>query len=196
MKSIRRYLLGGLVTGFIVIVPLYLSILLLLKAMSSIRGLVKPLALLIPDWLPGEDLMAFLLVLILCLVVGLLVRTTAGRAVRERIERSLFERIPGYALLRSLTQRLVGEDRENVWKPALVEIEEALVPAFIIEELDDGRYTVFVPSVPTPLAGAVYILERGRVHPIDVPFTQAIKVISRWGQGSKDLVAAMDRNKH
>ena len=196
MKSIRRYLLGGLVTGFIVIVPLYLSILLLLKAMSSIRGLVKPLALLIPDWLPGEDLMAFLLVLILCLVVGLLVRTTAGRAVRERIERSLFERIPGYALLRSLTQRLVGEGRENVWKPALVEIEEALVPAFIIEELDDGRYTVFVPSVPTPLAGAVYILERGRVHPIDVPFTQAIKVISRWGQGSKDLVAAMDRNKH
>jgi len=196
MKSIRRYLLGGLVTGFIVIVPLYLSILLLLKAMSSIRGLVKPLALLIPDWLPGEDLMAFLLVLILCLVVGLLVRTTVGRAVRERIERSLFERIPGYALLRSLTQRLVGEDRENVWKAALVEIEEALVPAFIIEELDDGRYTVFVPSVPTPLAGAVYILERGRVHPIDVPFTQAIKVISRWGQGSKDLVAAMDRNKH
>ena len=196
MKSIRRYLLGGLVTGFIVIVPLYLSILLLLKAMGSIRGLVKPVALLIPDWLPGEDLMAFLLVLILCLVVGIIVRTTAGRAVRERIERSLFERIPGYALLRSLTQRLVGEDRENVWKPALVEIEEALVPAFIIEEFDDGRYTVFVPSVPTPLAGAVYILERRRVHPIDVPFTQAIKVISRWGQGSKDLVAAMDRNKH
>ena len=196
MKSIRRYLLGGLVTGFIVIVPLYLSILLLLKAMGSIRGLVKPVALLIPDWLPGEDLMAFLLVLILCLVVGIIVRTTAGRAVRERIERSLFERIPGYALLRSLTQRLVGENRENVWKPALVEIEEALVPAFIIEEFDDGRYTVFVPSVPTPLAGAVYILERGRVHPIDVPFTQAIKVISRWGQGSKELVTAMERNKH
>jgi uncharacterized membrane protein len=196
MKSIRRYLLGGLVAGFIIIVPLYLSILLLLKAISSVRGLVKPVALLLPDWLPGEDLMAFLLVLILCLVVGMIVRTTAGRAVRERIERSLFERIPGYALLRSLTQRLVGEDRESVWKPALVEIEEALVPAFIIEEFDDGRYTVFVPSVPTPLAGAVYILERRRVHPIDVPFTQAIKVISRWGQGSKELVTAMERNKY
>ena len=196
MKSIRRYLLGGLVTGFIVIVPVYLSILLLLKAISSVRGLVKPVALLVPDWLPGEDLIAFLLLLILCLMVGMIVRTKAGRAVRERIERSLFERIPGYALLRSLTQRLVGEDRENVWKPALAEIEEALVPAFIIEEFDDGRYTVFVPSVPTPLAGAVYILERGRVHPIDVPFTQALKVISRWGQGSKELVAAMERNMH
>ena len=91
------------------------------------------------------------------------------------MEKSLFERLPGYALFRSLTQRLAGEGRENVWKPALVEIEEALVPAFIIEEFEDGRFTVFVPSVPTPLAGAVYILTPERVHPLDVPFTQAIK---------------------
>ena len=78
-----------------------------------------------------------------------------------------------------------------MWKPALAEIEDALVPAFIIEELEDGRFTVFVPSVPTPFAGAVYILSRERVHPLDVPFTQAIKSVSRWGSGSKDLVAAM-----
>ena len=64
-------------------------------------------------------------------------------------------------------------------------------PGFIIEELDDGRLTVFVPSVPTPLAGAVYVLARERVHLLDVPFTQAIRSISRWGSGSKELVAAM-----
>jgi uncharacterized membrane protein len=109
------------------------------------------------------------------------------------MESALFDRLPGYALFRSLTQRLAGEGRENEWKPALVEIEEALVPAFIIEELDDGGFTVFVPSVPTPLAGAVYILRRERVHPLNVPFTQAIKSVSRWGSGSKDLVAAMGK---
>jgi hypothetical protein len=59
----------------------------------------------------------------------------------------------------SLTQQLTGESRGNVWKPALVEIEEALVPGFIIEDFEDGRYAVFVPSVPPPLAGAGYILE-------------------------------------
>jgi uncharacterized membrane protein len=50
---------------------------------------------------------------------------------------------------------------------------------------------VFVPSVPTPLAGAVYVLDRQRVHPLKVPFTQAVRTISQWGSGSKDLVAAM-----
>ena len=37
---------------------------------------------------------------------------------------------------------MAGSDEEHVWKPALAEIEEALVPAFIIEEFEDGRFTV------------------------------------------------------
>ena len=131
--------------------------------------------------------------LVICYLVGLSVRTRVGARIRERIETTLFERIPGYALFRSLTQRLAGESRENVWQPALAEIEEALVPAFIIEELEDGRFTVFVPSIPTPLAGAVYVLSRERVHLVDVPFTQAIQTVSRWGSGAKDLVAAMQK---
>jgi uncharacterized membrane protein len=147
--------------------------------------------MLFPEWFPAEDVLSLLLVLFVCFLIGVAVRTPAGRAVRERIEKALFERIPGYALFRSLTQQLAGESRENVWKPALAEIEDALVPAFIIEELEDGRFTVFVPSVPTPLAGAVYILSRERVHPLNVSFTQAIQAVSRWGSGSKVLVAAM-----
>ena len=114
-----------------------------------------------------------------------------GERLRERIEKVFFERLPGYGLLRSLTQRLAGEGEEQTWQPALAEIEDALVPAFIIEELDDGRFTVFVPSVPTPFAGAVYVLAAERVHILDIPFTKAISAVSRWGSGSKDLVAAM-----
>ena len=180
-----------MVGGVLVLLPIYLAVLVLLKGMQSVVGLVRPISGLLPDWLPGEDFLSLLAVLIVCFVVGAAVRTRAGRVVRERLEMSFFGRLPGYALFRSLTQELAGESDENVWKPALAEIEDALVPAFIVEELDDGRFTVFVPSVPTPFAGAVYILNRERVHIIDIPFTEAIKSISRWGSGSKDLVAAM-----
>jgi uncharacterized membrane protein len=51
-----------------------------------------------------------------------------------------------------------------------------------------------VPSIPTPLAGSVYILDRKRVHPLNVPFADALKAVSRWGSGSKDLVAAMEKD--
>jgi uncharacterized membrane protein len=193
MKKALVFIAKALLGGVLAVVPVYLAVLLLLKGMKSVAGLVRPFALFLPDWFPAEKALSILLVLAICFLIGLAVRSRAGRAVQERLERTFFERIPGYALLRSLTQRAAGDNREKVWKPALAEIEEALVPAFIIEEFEDGRYTVFVPSIPTPLAGAVYILERKRVHPLDVPFTQALKVVSRWGSGAKELVAAMER---
>jgi uncharacterized membrane protein len=179
------------VGGALVLVPIYLAVLVLLKGMQSVVGLVRPISALLPDWVPGENFWALLIVLIVCFAVGTAVRTRAGREARERVERSFFGRVPGYALFRSLTQRMAGEGKENVWKPVLVELEDALVPAFIVEELGDDRLTVFVPSIPTPFAGAVYILSRERVHLVDIPFTQAIKSISRWGSGSGEMVAAM-----
>ena len=194
MKYAWEFVKNTLVGGLLIVVPIYLAVLLLLKAMQSVMGLVRPLAQLLPPWLPADNILSLLLVLSLCFLIGLAVRAPMGRALRERLEQSLFERIPGYALFRSLTQRLAGESRENVWQPALAEIEDALVPAFIIEELEDGRFTVFVPSIPTPLAGAVYVLSRERVHPLDVPFTQAIQTVSRWGSGAKELVAAMHKH--
>lgn len=193
MKQAISSATRAVVTGLLVVVPIYLAVLLLLKGMSSVVGLVRPVAALLPESLPAETVLALLLVLLVCFVVGLGVRTRLGQAARERLERSLFERIPGYALIRSLTQQLAGSAVENVWKPALVQTDEGLVPAFIIEEFEDGRYTVFLPSIPTPLAGAVMVLERRRVHPLDVPFTDALKVVSRWGAGAKELVAAMER---
>jgi len=195
MKQGFMFVARSILTGFLIVVPIYLAILLLLKAMKSVVSLVQPIARLLPDSLPAETLLSLLFVLVFCLLVGLIVHTRIGAAVRERMETTLFERIPGYALIRSLTQQLAGSSQEKVWKPAFVEIEEGLVPAFIIEEFDDGRYTVFVPSIPTPLAGAVYILDRKRVHPLDVPFTDALRTISKWGSGSRELVATMDNEK-
>jgi uncharacterized membrane protein len=159
--------------------------------MKSVASLIRPFAALLPDWIPAEGFFSLVLVLTICFLVGLAVRTPSGRAVRERVEIAFFGKLPGYGLLRSLTQRLAGDSDESAWMPALIEIDDALVPAFIIEALDDGRFTVFVPSVPTPLAGAVYVLRPERVHILDVPFTQALRAISRWGSGSRDLVAAM-----
>ena len=191
MKSARNFVTNALIGGLLVVLPIYLAILLLLKAMQSVAGLVRPIARMFPAWLPAENVLALLAVLVISFIVGAAVRTRAGRAVRERLEISLFEKIPGYAVIRGMTQRMAGKGDENVWKPVLAEIEDSLVPAFIVEEHDDGRFTVFVPSVPTPFAGAVYVLGPERVHLVDVPFTQAMKTVSRWGSGSKEMVAAM-----
>ena len=191
----KQFLAGAFVSGLLVVIPAYLGVLLLLRIVDSLRGLVRPVAALLPEWLPAESLLAVILVLLTCLAVGIVARTPTGRAVGDRLERSVLVRIPGYMLFRGLTEQFVGEGEENNWEPALVEIEEALVPGFIIEEIGDGRYTVFVPSVPTAFTGSVYILTPDRVHPVSASMIQTFKTLSRWGAGSKELVAAM-HTKH
>ena len=195
MKQAVASILRALGAGVLVVVPIYLALLLLLKALGSVAGLVRPVARLLPESIPAEQALSLLLVLVICLVVGLAIRTSAGQAARNRLERSFFVRIPGYAMLRNLTQQIAGKSRGNVWKPALFQTDEGLVPAFVIEKFDDGRYTVFVASIPTPFAGAVYVVPASRVHPLDVPFTQALNTVSRWGSGARDLVAAMEQAK-
>lgn len=190
MKKLFNFVFGSLLAGVLILAPVYLAALLLLKAASSLVQLVKPIAKLLPDWVAREDALALMLVLLVCFLVGLTVRTRWGQAMWGRSE-SVFQKIPGYSILRGFTQRLAGDSLEESWKPALAEIEEALVPAFIIEALADGRFTVFVPAVPAPFTGALYILDADRVHPVDVPFTHAMRAVSRWGSGCKDLVAAM-----
>jgi uncharacterized membrane protein len=195
LKQFRKSVVQPLVVGFLFLVPIYLAILLMLKAMKSLAKLVQPLARLLPESFPAETVISLLLVVMLCILVGLLLGTKLGQAMRTRIQSSLLQKIPGYEVVRNLTRQLAGQGQESEWQPALAEIEDALVPAFIVEEFDDGRVTVFVPSSPTPLAGAIYILNPARVHPLNVPFTQAVKAVTQWGSGSKALVEAMQERR-
>jgi len=184
MKGLTELLKTTLIGGLLVILPIYLSILLVAKLLASVLALLSPVTAAIPASAQFRQVVAIVIVLAVCLVVGLLVRTNVGLRAKNAFEHSVLEKIPGYTMVRDLAKRISGDETESAFRPALVELEDALSPAFIIEELEDGRYTVLVPSVPTPAAGALFILPRERVHPVDVPFTQAVKVISRWGVGA------------
>ena len=194
MKKAFFQLAGALGRGLLIVVPIYLAALLILKAMSTVAHAVRPLAELFPHWIPAEELLSLLVVLTICVLIGFAVRTSRGRRIHDYAEKRIFERIPGYAVIRSLTHRIAGDETETAWTFAFAELEKGLAPVFIIERFEDGRYTVFVPSVPTPFAGEVYVLEAKRVHPLDVPLTQALRVVARWGSGAKDLLAAADGN--
>ena len=187
MKGVAELTKTTLIGGVLIVLPIYLSILLLAKTLSAIVTLLSPVTAAIPAGVQFRQVIAVLIVLAVCFVAGIVVRTGPGLRAKYALERSVLEKIPGYSLVRGLTHRVSGEEGEGAFRPALVEIEDALAPAFIIEELNDGRYTVLIPSVPTPAAGSLLIMQRERVHPLDVPFTQAVKVISKWGAGAGEL---------
>jgi uncharacterized membrane protein len=192
MKALSEFLKSVIVGGLLVVVPVYFSVLLLAKAMAGLIKLFAPITALMPESLQGlRGPIAVLAVLLLCFVTGLALRTRLGRRLFRGFERGVLEKIPGFGVLRGVMRRIGGESEDAMFQPVLVEIEDALTPAFIVEELDDGRCVVLVPSVPTPAAGALYIMTRDRIHWVDAPVTEAVAVITRWGAGTGKLVKAM-----
>ena len=195
MKTIARFLKVTLVGGLLVVLPLWVSLLMLFKAINGALKMLLPIARLLPQKIVHEKISAILLLLLICFVVGLLTRTRLGQRIGHWIMENILDRIPGFALIRGMTRQFVGNKEETLFQPALVEIEEALVPAFIIEKHTDGQFTVFVSSSPTPMAGAIYILSPERVHPVDVPLRKAMVCVTKWGAGAAEMRAAMRPGK-
>ncbi len=191
MKALAEFTRTTLIGGLLVILPLYVAVLLLAKTIKGLLALLQPVAERVPASVEFRQVLAAVLLVAACFLIGLIVRTGPGLRAKNACERALLERLPGYTFLRGLAKRLAGQSEEQTLQPALVELEDALVPALIVEQLSDGSFTVLVPSAPTPMAGSVYILPPHRVHPVDIPFTQAIAVFSKWGTGAGEFVRAM-----
>jgi len=191
MKTLTDFLRMTLVGGLLVVLPLWVSVLLLFKAIKGAMAMLLPIAKLLPQWVVHEKVTALVLLLLICFAVGLFIRTGPGKRIGQWITQHVLDRIPGVEVMRSMTRQFAGEKDEQSFQPALVEIEEALVPAFIIEKHADGQFTVFVSSSPTPMAGAIYILQSERVHPVDVPLRKAMLCVTKWGAGAAELRAAI-----
>jgi uncharacterized membrane protein len=193
MRAIAEFTKTTLIGGVLIIMPVYLSSLLLLKALAGVIGLVAPITHQLPATLQFPQVIAIALLVGVCFICGIVLRTGTGLRAKNALERTLLEKIPGYTLIPGLAGRIAGKEDEQAFTVVLAEIEDALVPAFLVEDCGDGQCAIFVPSVPTPAAGAIYIISNERVHRVDVPFTQAVAVISKWGAGSSALLAGMKR---
>lgn len=179
--------------GLLVLAPIFLTGLLILKGLETAAGVVRPIKNALPHWLPNEEALAVLLVVAICFVVGLAMRTGMGNWVRNTLEQTVLMRIPGYTQIRDLANQVAGDPQQKAWKPALVQFDDGLVQAFLVEECDETLVTVFVPAIPSVLTGDVFIMHRDRVHLLDLPFATALKSISHWGAGSKEWIAAYHR---
>jgi len=190
MKALSEFTKATLIGGLVVVLPLGLLALAAEKIVEIIRPLANSIAGWLPRWFHFPDIVTLMLLLLLCFIAGLLAETRAGQNAGNFFERVFLNHIPGYSIVRSFTRRIGNFEESEKFTPALVVMEDALVPAFVVEK-HIGRYTVFVPSAPTPGVGAIYILATERVHLLDVSLLKAIKCVTSWGAGSDELLKAM-----
>lgn len=181
------YVKRTIVAGFFFLLPLAILVYLVGKAIRVMAKIVAPIA----DVLPFRrvvgfavaDIVAVVAILLICFLAGFIARTRVGKDLIDTAENVILKKVPGYSLLRSITREgTLGEGTRL--ESALARIEDAWVLAFIVERHDDGLLTVFVPSSPTPAAGAIYYLTPDRVRRLDVPVATTVKLVMQLGVGS------------
>jgi uncharacterized membrane protein len=184
----REFLKTTLIGGLLVVLPVGIVVVLVLRSVVTVREALTPVIahLHLPTLFPG--LLAGLIVLAVCFVTGLVVQTRIGKRIGLALEQGMLERLPGYVLLKSLSQRAVAGAEGTSVAPALFETDDGLLPAFVVEWHQGGTCTVFVPAVPTPAVGALYIAPQEKVHTVDVPVKKLVQCVTQWGVGSEALL--------
>ena len=186
MSSIRQ-LRRALLDGAMVVVPIGAVVLLVLAILRKVQDASEPVS----GPIGHPVLVAVVLLALLCLGIGLLVRTAAGRVTRRVLERRVFEQIPGYRLAKAFTgDGPLAEHGGRALRPALAAIEDGQCPALVMDELADGRLVVFVPASPAPMSGAIYVFAPDKVTYLNVPVLPFLKVISSWGLGLREIIEA------
>ena len=146
MKTLAEFTRTTLIGGLLIILPIYIAVLLLAKTIKALLNLLQPVTAQVPASVEFRQIVAILLLVTICFVVGLVVRTGPGLRAKNAFELAVLEKRPGYTFVRGFAKRLAGHGDERTLEPALVEIEDAMVPALIVEELDVGSYTVLIPT--------------------------------------------------
>lgn len=191
----RRFL-----TGFVVAVPLVVSVVALLWLFRLIDGLVAPLAASVAGrTVPGLGLVIMALGFLL---VGVLATNVFGKRLLQAGERWLL-RIPLfrtiYAPVRQLVLAFSPDNQYSFKRVVLVEYpQRGMVLGFLTKEftLDRGHgpeslVAVYVPTNHLYL-GDVVVIPRDRVTFPDLSVEDAIQIFLTGGMALEDRVVAVD----
>lgn len=187
--ALKRYLL----TGLLVITPIWGTVLILRTLFETVDGFIgESLAEWFPDYyVPGLGLLALIL---LIFFIGLLAANIIGRRIVKLWEEFL-HRVPVvrgiYATLKSMMDIISFSERGNYKRVVLIEfpMEGHYCFAFVtgvtkgeVQEIStDPLVNVYVPTSPNPTSGYFLLVPEKDVVPLEISVEEAMKLIVSGG---------------
>ena len=192
MKHTKSMFKTNVIYGLVVLVPVGIIVLLLAKLVEFLKTVAEPigeaLGLRSAASIAIAMVLAVLLLLLFCYLVGSFVRTQIGSWSFERLENTVLTRLPGYQIIGNVLKGFA--ESRTAYPAAMVRLAEpgTAVFGFVMEENENGHLTVFVPSSPTLTVGTVHFVSRERVSILDASAMDVTNCLSQWGIGSSKIV--------
>ncbi|OGX07601.1 MAG: hypothetical protein A2Y03_11405 [Omnitrophica WOR_2 bacterium GWF2_38_59] len=196
MGRIKSFFITTLIGGVIAVLPTVLILAGFAWLFRFVTNLIQPLTniLLIKSDIREitADIVVIGIIVLVCFVIGFLIRTRFGKFIFQGIESTILKSAPGYNLIKETILQILGRDKAPFSGVALAQIlcNDTLATSFITDEHEDGSFTVFVPTGPNPTSGQIFHLNKKYVHKVDVSVEDAMRSIISCGAGSSDLIKA------
>lgn len=190
MKSILRFIKTTITGGILFLLPVVLLIIIFTKAYTILHKLSAPISEKLPDLifgLDGSNLIAILLLFIICFFSGLLFRSKFAKKWISKIEDDVLINLPGYALIKSITAGAIGEKSEDDMVPILIQEDDSWNLAFLVEK-GEKFSTVFIPDAPRHDAGEVRIIPTERINKLDISAHKFTQCINAYGKGAVNWI--------
>jgi uncharacterized membrane protein len=188
----KESLVAKAVRGFFILLPFLIAYLMLGQLVDMLLALTQPLI----DVMPGivieseawRRVAAFGVLIGICILVAQFAHTRLARRFGSWFEKTVMDRFPPYAVLKSLSARLSGTEEESL-QPALLKVaDDGRMLVAIVERLPDGSVTVFAPLAPTPGLGVLQIVPSNRLEELECSMSDALGWTMNWGTGTQTIL--------
>ena len=181
MERIRRHFIVCLITGFVTVLPIGGTILLIVYAEKSLSPLIPA-----QFYVPGEGL---LLVIVLLYLLGLTLTSVIGRWLRDALDSALSS-IPGIGTIFRTLKQILGFDAGEgalFQKVVLVQNESVGSTEIGLVTAAEGegsarQFVVFVPGSPNPSQGRLIRIPASRIIATDWTVDKALKALFSLGK--------------
>jgi uncharacterized membrane protein len=194
MNRIKQFFISTILGGLLVILPVALFLFIMNWVFGIVRAAIAPLTNVLLERTAMPEIVADVIVVValilLCFMVGMVLRTRLGKWVYSLLETKLLKKAPGYSIIKETVAQFIGNKKSPFSATALVQIfgNDTMVSAFITDEHSDGSFTVFVPTGPNPTSGNIYHLPPRLVKKLDAPADEMMRSIISCGAGSSALL--------
>jgi len=194
MERIKAFIKTTLIGGIGVILPIVILVLVFSWLFRFVTRNIQPLTNLIFANQDSvgifADVISIILIITVCFLVGVIVKTKLGHYIHDSIEKILLKKIPGYNITKDTVEQFIGREEMPFSSVALVKLfdNDTLVTGFITDKHSNGSYTVFVPTGPNPTSGNIIHVKPEKVFKVDISVEHAMKSIIACGAGSNKLI--------
>jgi uncharacterized membrane protein len=205
--QIKTAIKTSLIGGVVVILPIAILGLVFRWVFKLVTDAIQPLTneavavYGVPEIV--GDMIVVVIILLICFLVGLAVKTSVGLYLHRIFDRWLQQLAPGYRMIKEVVVQIFGDKENSPFSNGQVARVKIFgldcpteVTALVTDRGDNGIYTIFMPTGPNPTSGNIYHVHESQVILCpDVKIDSAMRTVIACGAGTASVFGWSSRGE-